>query len=171
MSIDLPAKIPTLAILGAREFKLILMIAHHLITTGEPSSMSRNQPDYYMPSDFFSRHTLEQTCCLLKKEHPALAHCIQNALQHLRIVPYENLHRVYTGEMLSNIDLVDHIKPHVVGRVVSCLTDIGQKVLSNKQTPQNDMVSLRGIIEDWMQLTEWILLRTNADKQDCTPYQ
>jgi len=124
-----------------------------------------------MPSDFFSRHTLEQTCSLLKKEHPALGHCLQNALQHLRIVPYENLYRVYTGEMLSNIDLVDQLKPHVIGRVVSCLTDIGQKALSNKHTPQNEMVNLRGIIEDWMQLTEWILLRTNEDKQDCTPYQ
>lgn len=168
MSIDWSAKFPTLAILGARDFNCLNV---SLKATGEPSSMSRNQPDYYMPSDFFSRHTLEQTSGLLEKNHPALAHCIQNALNHIRIIPYENLHRVYTGEMLSNVELVGFIKPHVVGRVVSCLTDIGQKILSDKKTPQHEMANLRGIIEDWMQLTEWILSRSNADKRDCTPYQ
>lgn len=125
----------------------------------------------YMPSDFFSRQTLEKSILLLKKDHPALAHCIQNALEQTQIVPYENLHFAYTGEMLSNTELIEKLKPHVIGRIVSCLTDIGQKVLMDKKTLDKDMISLRGIIEDWMQLTEWILSRTNTDQQDCTNYQ
>lgn len=133
--------------------------------------MSRNQFDHYMPSDFFSRQTLEQTHHLLKKEHPALAHSIQNALQQIPVVSYENLQGVYTGEMLLNLNLVEQMQAHVIGRVVSCLTEIGKKALSNKETEVDSMSNLRGLIEDWMQLTEWILQRTSADKQDCTVYQ
>ena len=133
--------------------------------------MSRNQPDYYMPSDFFSRQTLEKTILILKKEHPALSQCVQGALENLHVVPFEKLHRAYTAEMIFNYELVDYMKAHVIGRVVSCLTDIGKKVLSNKHTAQIDMVNLRSIIEDWMLLTEWILLRSNSDVKDCTSYQ
>ncbi len=170
MSIHLSAKISSIDILKAADANSINNRVS-LKTTGEHSSMSRNQTELYMPSDFFSRYTLEQTASLLEKEHPALAHCIQNALDHTPIASDEIMHHTYTGEMLCNIDLVEHIKPHVIGRVVSCLTDIGQKVLSKKQTPQDEMSSLRSIIEDWMQLTEWILKRTDTDKQDCTSYQ
>lgn len=133
--------------------------------------MSRKQFDHYMPSDFFSRQTLEQTHQLLKKEHPALSHSIQNALQQIPVVAHEELQGVYTGEMLLNLNLVEQMKAHVIGRVVSCLTEIGQKALSNKQTELENMSNLRGLIEDWMQLTEWILQRSSADKQDCTIYQ
>jgi len=133
--------------------------------------MSRNQADYYIPSDFFSRQTLEKTSQLLKKDHPALSHCIQSVLEQLQVVPYEDLHRAYTGEMIFNLELVGILKAHVIGRIVSCLTDIGQKALSHKQMPQSEVMSLRSIIEDWMELTEWLLRRTNPDKQDCTPYQ
>jgi hypothetical protein len=133
--------------------------------------MSRNQPDYYMPSDFFSRQTLEKTILILKKEHPALSQCVQGAMENLPVVPFEKLHRAYTSEMIFNYELVGYMKAHVIGRVVSCLTEIGQKVLSNKQTAQMEMINLRSIIEDWMLLTEWILLRSDSDVKDCTSYQ
>ncbi|MBK8186192.1 MAG: hypothetical protein IPK77_02460 [Cellvibrio sp.] len=133
--------------------------------------MSQLQMQDYMPSDFFSRQTLEKSIHLLKKDHSALAHCILNALEQTPIVPYENLVFVYTGEMVSNTELIEKLKPHVIGRIVSCLTDIGQKILMDKKTSDKDILSLRSIIEDWMQLMEWILSRTNTDQQDCTNYQ
>lgn len=139
--------------------------------TGEQGSMSRNQFDHYMPSDFFSRHTLEQTHHLLKKEHPALAHSIQNALQQIPVASYENLQGVYTGEMLLNLNLVEQMQAHVIGRIVSSLTDIGKKALHSKEIEINNMSNLRSLIEDWVKLTEWILQRSSADKQDCTTYQ
>jgi hypothetical protein len=133
--------------------------------------MSRNQFDNYMPSDFFSRQTLEQTSHLLKKEHPGLSHSIQHALQQIPVVAYENLQGVYTGEMLLNLNLVEQMKAHVIGRVVSSLTDIGQKALQDHHTETSEMTNLRSLIEDWVRLTEWILQRSSADKQDCTLYQ
>lgn len=133
--------------------------------------MSRKQFDHYMPSDFFSRQTLEQTYFLLKKEHPALAHSIQNALQQIPVVAHEDLQGVYTGEMLLNLNLVEQMKAHVIGKVVSCLTEIGKKALFDNPIEIETMGNLKGLIEDWMQLTEWILQRSSADKQDCTLYQ
>lgn len=133
--------------------------------------MSRIQPDYYMPSDFFSRQTLEKTILILKKEHPALSQCVQSALENIRTVPFEKLHRAYTSEMIFNYELVEYMKAHVIGRVVSCLTEIGQKALSGKYSIPVEIINLRGIIEDWMLLTEWILQRSNSDIKDCTPYQ
>lgn len=133
--------------------------------------MSRIQPDYYMPSDFFSRQTLEKTIQILKKEHPALSQCVQSAFENIRAVPFEKLHRAYTSEMIFNYELVDHMKAHVIGRVVSCLTEIGQKALSGKHSISIEIINLRSIIEDWMLLTEWILQRSNSDVKDCTPYQ
>jgi hypothetical protein len=133
--------------------------------------MSRIQPDYYMPSDFFSRQTLEKTILILKKEHPALSQCVQGAFENIHAVPFEKLHRAYTSEMIFNYELVEYMKAHVIGRVVSCLTEIGQKALSGKNSIPLEIINLRSIIEDWMLLTEWILQRSNSDAKDCTPYQ
>lgn len=134
--------------------------------------MSRNQFDHYMPSDYFSRQTLVQTSHLLRKEQPALSHLIEHALEQIPIVEFEELKGTYTGEMLLNLYIVEKMKAHVIGRIVSCLTDIGQKALTQQVALNIDMTQMRGLIEDWMQLTEWILQRTSSDNnQDQTQYQ
>jgi len=123
-----------------------------------------------MPSDFFSHQALELTFRLLRNNHPLLANAIKNTIDHVKTVPYDQLHSAYTGEMLLNIEVVDSLHAHTIGKIVSALTDIVQTALQRKDLPQEHMTILRNLIEDWVQLTEWILNHNNTDLNDKSAY-
>lgn len=132
--------------------------------------MSRNNISDYMPSDFFSRQTLELTFRLLRNNQPLLAHAIKRAIDSTTTVAYEDLHSAYTGEMLLNKAVLDSLRAHTIGKIVSALTEIGQAALKQQDLPPNHMGLLRSLIEDWVALTEWVLQHTTAEANDRTAY-
>ncbi len=139
-------------------------------TTEEPRSMSRKSVVDYMPTDFFSRQALELTFRLLRNNHMHLAQAVKQAIDTIPNVSYEDLQSAYTGEMLLNSQVLDSLKAHTIGKIVSVLTDIGETALRDKDLPPSHMTLLRTLIEDWVQLTEWVLLHTDADQNDRTSY-
>lgn len=124
-----------------------------------------------MPSDFFSRQSLELTFRLLRTNHPLLAHAVKQTLDFTTAVSYEDLQSAYTGEMLRNNEVLEALKAHTIGKIVSVLTDIGEEALRKHDLPPSHMTLLRSLIEDWVQLTEWVLQHTATDMQDKTAYQ
>lgn len=138
--------------------------------TEEPVSMSRILTVDYMPKDFFSRQALELTFRLLRNNHPLLANAVKQVIDVVPAVPYEDLQGAYTGEMLLNCAILESLKAHTIGRIVAVLTEIGEAALRDKSLPPSHMTLMRTLIEDWVQLTEWVLERTTADQQDRTAY-
>ena len=107
---------------------------------------------------------------MLRNNHPLLAHAVKQAIDTIPNVSYEDLHSAYTGEMLLNAQLLDSLKAHNLGKIVSVLTEIGESALRDKNVPPSHMTLLRTLIEDWVQLTEWVLQHTAADQSDRTSY-
>lgn len=129
-----------------------------------------NIPDNFMPADFFCRYNLELSFRLLRSNHPLLAHALKKALDNVKIVNYEDLYANYSSEMLLNRELVTLLEPHIVGKIVSALTDMGRQALQRNDLPPRHIAVLRTLIEDWVKLTEWILVHTCAETTDTTSY-
>jgi hypothetical protein len=123
-----------------------------------------------MPTDFFSRQALELTFRLLRNNHPLLAHAVKQTIDNTATVSYEDLQSAYTGEMLLNSEVLASLKAHTIGKIVSVLTDIGEEALKQNDLPPSHMTLMRTLIEDWVQLTEWVLAHTSADQNDRTSY-
>lgn len=132
--------------------------------------MSRKPISDYMPADFFSRQALELTFRLLRNNHPLLAHAVKKTIDNTPTVSYEDLQSAYTGEMLLNSEVLASLKAHTIGKIVSVLTDIGEEALKQNDLPPSHMTLMRTLIEDWVQLTEWVLVHTAADDNDRTSY-
>lgn len=132
--------------------------------------MSRKPISDYMPADFFSRQALELTFRLLRNNHPLLAHAVKKTIDDTPTVSYEDLQSAYTGEMLLNSEVLASLKAHTIGKIVSVLTDIGEEALKQNDLPPSHMTLMRTLIEDWVQLTEWVLVHTAADENDRTSY-
>ncbi|MFO1388062.1 hypothetical protein [Cellvibrio sp.] len=126
--------------------------------------MSRIHIENHQPDDFFSHQTLELTFRLLRNNNPGLANAINNALTHIHVAPYENLHGAYTGEMYFNAEIYQSLSAYTIGKVVSALTEIGEQALNNHDMPSEHVNQLKHLIEDWAKLTEWVLNRTASDK-------
>lgn len=119
--------------------------------------MSRNLHHNYMPADFFSHQALELSFRLLRNNHPLLANALKNTIDQVKTLAYDELHSAYTGEMLLNIEVIESLKAHNIGKIVSALTDIVETALKRNDLPSEHLNILRNLIEDWVQLTEWIL--------------
>lgn len=132
--------------------------------------MSRKPINDYMPTDFFSRQALELTFRLLRNGHPLLAHTVKQTIDNTATVSYEDLQSAYTGEMLLNSEVLASLKAHTIGKIVSALTEIGEDALKQNDLPPSHMTLMRTLIEDWVQLTEWVLAHTAADQNDRTSY-
>jgi hypothetical protein len=126
--------------------------------------MSRISIEAYQPDDFFSHQALALTFRLLRNNNPGLANAIKNTLSHIHIAPYENVRGSYTGEMHFNAEIYQSLSAHTIGKIVSALTEIGKQALSKQDMPPEHLNQLRKLIEDWVQLTEWILSHTASDK-------
>lgn len=133
--------------------------------------MSRKPISDNMPTDFFSRQALELTFRLLRNNHPLLAHAVKQTIDNTPTVSYEDLQSAYTGEMLLNTEVLASLKAHTIGKIVSVLTDIGEEALKQNDFPPSHMTLMRTLIEDWVQLTEWVLAHTAVDQNDRTSYQ
>lgn len=132
--------------------------------------MSRKPIANNMPSDFFSRQALELTFRLLRNNHPLLAHAVKQTLDSTEPVSFEDLQSAYTGEMLLNSEVLKILKAHTIGKIVSVLTEIGEEALRQRDLPGGHMTLLRTLVEDWVQLTEWVLDHTSPEQGDRTAY-
>jgi len=132
--------------------------------------MSRKFTANAMPSDFFCRQTLELSFHLLSNASPQLASAINGALAKCLPVDYAELHSHFTGETLRNSDLIEHLNPHLIGRIVAHLTHLCSDALNQRDLPGSHIAILRTLIDDWVKLTEWILARSTAAIGDRTPY-
>ncbi|RYE56430.1 MAG: hypothetical protein EOP48_08030 [Sphingobacteriales bacterium] len=126
--------------------------------------MSRQTYTATSPDDFFSHHALELTFRLLRNNNPGLANAIKKTLDQMSCVPYENLHTSHTGEMHFNAQIVELLNVHIIGRIVSTLTEIGKNALEKQDLPPEHLNMLRSLLDDWVQLTDWILRHNTADK-------
>jgi len=135
-----------------------------LITHLELSSMSRHLNKLYSPDDFFSHQALELTYRLLRNNNTPLADAVKNTMSHINTAPYEITQGMHTGEMHFSADILARLSAHTIGKIVLALTDIGKLALEKKDFPGEHINLLRSLIDDWVQLTEWILRHTNADK-------
>ncbi|RYY01654.1 MAG: hypothetical protein EOO53_16815 [Gammaproteobacteria bacterium] len=122
--------------------------------------MSRISIETHGPDDFFSHQALELAFRLLRNNNPGLANAIQNTLSHLHIVPFETLQGSHTGEMYFNAEIYQTLSAHTIGKIVSALTEIGEQALAKQDMPPGHLNQLRKLIQDWVQLTEWVLSYT-----------
>jgi hypothetical protein len=126
--------------------------------------MSRIPVETHSPDDFFSHQALELTFRLLRNNNPGLANAIKNILSHIHTVPYDTIRGSYTGEMHFNAEIYQALSAHTIGKIVSALTALGEQALMQQDLPPEHLNQLRQLIEDWVQLTEWILNHTAPDK-------
>ncbi len=126
--------------------------------------MSLQPENNYTTDDFFSRQTLELSFRILRNTNPGLANVIKKALDQIDLVPYEILHRAHTGEMYFNAQLVAVLNVHIIGKIVSALTGIGERALHKHALPAEHAKLLRNLIDDWVLLTEWVLRNSSNDK-------
>ena len=126
--------------------------------------MSRTSIKTHESNDFFSHQTLELTFRLLRNNNPGLANAIKNSMSHINIVPYETIRGIHTGEMHFNAEIYQTLSAHTIGQIVYALTKIGELALAKRDMPPEHLNQLRRLIEDWVQLTEWVLCQTSTDK-------
>lgn len=134
--------------------------------TGEPCSMSRNTHYmYHHTPDMFGRQVMELTFRLLRNNNPELSFALKKTLDHIHFAPPEATIGSYTGEMHLNTDVVSLLGAETVGKIIAALTAIGNHAIAKKDLPPQHSKVLRGLIEDWAQLAEWILLHATADQR------
>ena len=126
--------------------------------------MSRIIIETHTPDDFFSHQALELTFRLLRNNNPGLANAIKNTLSHIHVAPYKTIQGTHTGEMYFNAEIYEALSAHSIGKIVSALTEIGEQALQKHDMPPEHLNQLRKLIEDWVQLTEWVLQHTTPDK-------
>ena len=120
----------------------------------------------YLATDFFNHQALELSFRLLSNDCPPLAVELKKTIDKIQCVPYEKLHSAYTGEMILNTDLLRLLNAETIGKIVSALTQLGQDALHHQHLPPEHARVLRSLIEDWVQLMEWILNNSIADQID-----
>lgn len=126
--------------------------------------MSLHPETSFTPDDFFSRQALELSFRLLRNNNPGLANVIKKALNEINLVPYDALHTAHTGEMYFNAQLLAILNVHIIGKIVSTLTEIGEQALHNHYLTSEHIKLLRNLIDDWVQLAEWVLRNSCSDK-------
>ncbi len=116
----------------------------------------------YEPPDLFARHTLELTFRLLRNNRPHLAQAIRSTLDDITIAPADTSFG-FTGDMYLNTDVLSFLGAPTIIEVVAALNDIARDALRKKNLPGEHMRLLRGLIEDWATLTEWIIGHVTLD--------
>lgn len=129
--------------------------------------MPRKVDHPHHSSDLFSHHTLDLSYRLLRNNDPTLSLAIKNAMDQMDFAPTDAImgpHTGYTGEMYMINDIFKQLHAETIVEIVAALTRIGQHAVDQKNLPARHLTILRGLIEDWATLAEWIL-------QHATPEQ
>lgn len=127
--------------------------------------MSRNREIlHHQPPEMFSRHALEITFRLLRNNNSDLAFAIKKTMDHIQFAPSEATVGVYSGEMHLNTELLKLLQTNTIVKIVAAVNDIGQQAVDQKDLSQQHMKALHDLIEDWAELTEWILKNATSEK-------
>ena len=105
---------------------------------------------------------LELSVELIGNNNPGLASAISKAMAQLNPTTYDVTHQIFKGEMYFNAQLLETLEAHTIGKIVSALIEIGEQALLNHNLSIEYVTILRTLIDDWVQLTEWVL--KNVDK-------
>lgn len=116
--------------------------------------------DKPVSDDFFSHKTLTLSVEIIGGNNPGLADAIKKAIDQITTTsctsknePQPKTH----GEMYFNAQLLETLQAHTIGKIVSALTELGEEALQNKNLTADYLHTLRNLINDWVQLTEWVL--------------
>ena len=124
---------------------------------------------YHPSSDLFSHHTLDLSFRLLRNNNPELSLAIKNAMNQMKFAPSDAImgshtQDQYPGEMYTINDIFKHLHAETIVEIVAALTHIGQRAVDQKNLPTQHLTLLRGLIEDWAKLAEWILQHATLDR-------
>jgi len=113
--------------------------------------------DSPLPDDFFSHQALELSVEMIIDSNPGLASAIRKAMDQINPVPPHLKHTTLLGEMYFNAQLLEALQAHTIGKIVSALIELGEQALQKQNLSIEYVSILRKLIDDWVQLTEWIL--------------
>lgn len=120
--------------------------------------------DSLLPDDFFSHQALEQSVEMIIDSNPGLASAIRKAMIQINPAPPHLKHKTLRGEMYFNAQLLEALQAHTIGKIVSALIELGEQALQNQRLSTEYINILRKLIDDWVQLTEWILKNSANNK-------
>ena len=100
--------------------------------------------DGYAYRDLFNRGTLELTFKILRRQHPALALRVQNAI--VTAYARDDYHTGLTADQLP-------IDPVVVRRIVAALSRLSDELVASRRPHKVDLVMVRSLLLDWLMFT------------------
>jgi len=107
--------------------------------------------------DLLSRGALEMTYKMLRSAYPSLALAVRNLL--IKHTP-QGSKPSSSQALYAKINI--SLDASTIGKIVSALTNLGEKALENKEIEGGKLVVLRSLIEDWASLAEWILAKAEG---------
>jgi hypothetical protein len=107
--------------------------------------------------DCFGRQTLELSFRLIRQRDKLLAHSIKQVIDKLDDKQVDESSHTLTKVLYPNSLLLALMDAETVGKIIACLTQIGEEALVYKNLPPVHLKQLQSIINDWAQLTEWVL--------------
>lgn len=117
--------------------------------------------DKQASDDFFSHKTLTLSVELISDNNPGLADALKKAIDQISAAACPGKSELQSqpprGEMYFNAHLLETLQAHTIGKIVSALTELGEEALQNKHLSADYLTALRNLINDWVQLTEWVL--------------
>ncbi len=126
-----------------------------------------NQHSHTRP-DVFSRGALELTFKLLRKNNPRLSLEIQNQLQGVKAIARHSALSDGIEQSLPTSSDLDHFQitldASTIGKVVDALTNMGQQLLNSPEKDSGTLVVIRSLMNEWIELAEWILLHTEDSR-------
>lgn len=126
--------------------------------------MSHAPNDLLLPDDFFSHEALELSVEMIIDNNPGLASAIKKAMDQITPAPSHLKHKHFLGEMYFNAQVLEALQAHTIGKIVSALIELGEQALQSHNVSAEYVSILRTLIDDWVQLTEWILKNSISNK-------
>ena len=113
--------------------------------------------------DTVSRHTLELTFRLLRREWPALALAIQNILVSKQQLIRRQQHKSTLHNNCDQDFFQINLDAQTIGKIVSALTELGETTLTKAPHDKEKLMFLKTLIDDWIALAEWLMLHIQID--------
>lgn len=110
--------------------------------------------------DIFSRGALELTFKLLRPYRAGLALDIQNQLQDAPVPSHQSNNTTQKAVKISSADqFFITLEPQAIGKIVAALTSIGNDLLSSHTDESGNIMVVRALMKDWIELAEWVILQ------------
>ncbi|MBU2886805.1 hypothetical protein KO507_13615 [Gilvimarinus agarilyticus] len=111
------------------------------------------------PSPHFRSQTLHLTQVLLREHQPHLSAHLGDLLNSLKAVnasePNSPQGSIAAASLLNSLGAV------TIGKIISALTDIGNVWLAAPNDKSESLHGLHNILQQWIELGEWLVLQTS----------